>query len=119
LGRRVVLTRGLDTCLFLFSERAWRRIAHKLAELPVGEGSARGMARFMLAGASEVEIDSAGRILVPDYLKEFAQLTSSVVLAGVSDRVEVWDEKSWQRYKKGMEKDANSMAQTLGDLGIL
>jgi MraZ protein len=119
LGRRVVVTRGLDTCLFLFSERAWRSIAKKLGELPVGEGSARGMARFMLAGASEVEIDMAGRILIPDYLKEFASLRSEVVLAGLSQRVEIWDEKKWREYKRNMEKDAPRMAQTLGDLGIL
>ena len=119
LGRRVVVTRGLDTCLFLFSERAWRSIAGKLQSLPVGEGSARGMARFMLAGASEAEIDAAGRILIPDYLKEFAGLKTNVVLAGVSDRVEIWEAKAWGAYKRGMEKKASAMAQTLGDLGIL
>lgn len=119
VGKRVVVTRGLDTCLFLFPERTWRTIAAKLQSLPFGEQNARGMARFMLAGAAESDIDSAGRILIPDYLKEFAKLRGRVVLAGVSDRVEIWDEKLWSAYKRRIEKGAEDMAQTLGNLGIL
>jgi MraZ protein len=64
-------------------------------------------------------VDSAGRILLPEYLKEFANLKSRVVLAGVSDRVEIWNEKVWEEYKHRIEKGADQMAQTLGDLGIL
>ena len=119
MGKRVVVTRGLDTCLFLFPLAAWRGIAAKLQGLPFGQENARGMARFMLAGAVETEIDAAGRILIPDFLKEFAGLRSSVVLAGVSDRVEIWDETRWQTYKRRIEKSSSGMAETLGSLGIL
>jgi MraZ protein len=119
VGREVVVTRGLDTCLFLFPTRAWREIATKLQKLPFGEQNARGIARFLLAGATEVEIDQAGRILIPDFLKSFAKLKNSVVLAGVSDRVEIWDERTWYSYKRRIERDASGMAQTLGSLGIL
>lgn len=119
MGKKVVVTRGLDTCLFLFPERAWRGIAAKLQSLPFGEQNARGIARFMLAGATETEIDAAGRILIPDYLKDFAKLRGKVVVAGLSDRVEVWDDTLWEAYKARMEKGASEMAQTLGDLGIL
>ncbi len=119
LGKKVVVTRGLDTCLFLFSDRAWRAIAQKLGSLPFGETNARGMARFLLAGAVEVEIDTAGRILIPDFLKTFAGLRGAVVLAGVSDRVEIWDDKRWTVYKRQIEHTAPEMAQTLGNLGIL
>lgn len=119
MGKRVVVTRGLDTCLFLFSEHAWRAIAKKLAALPFGEHSARGIARFLLAGATETEVDTAGRILIPDFLKTFAGLRGRVVLAGVSDRVEIWDEKNWTAYKRTIERTAPQMAQTLGNLGIL
>ena len=119
MGKRVVVTRGLDMCLFLFPERAWRAIAQKLAVLPFGETNARGMARFLLAGAVEVDIDTAGRILIPDFLKHFAGLRQRVVLAGVSDRVELWDEKRWGTYKRQIERTAPEMAQTLGTLGIL
>ena len=119
VGRKVVVTRGLDTCLFMFSEKAWEKIAEKVSNLPVGQADTRGMSRFLLAGAVETEVDGAGRILIPDFLKEFAGLKSRVILAGVSDRIEIWNEKTWEEYKHRIEKGADQMAQTLGDLGIL
>ena len=119
VGRKVVITRGLDACLFMFSQKAWEKIAEKVSGLPVGQSDTRGMSRFLLAGAVETDVDSAGRILIPDFLKEFADLKSRVILAGVSDRVEIWNEKTWEEYKRRIEKGADQMAQTLGDLGIL
>ena len=119
VGRQVVITRGLDACLFMFSKKAWEKIAQKVSNLPVGQADTRGMSRFLLAGAVETDVDSAGRILIPDFLKEFADLKSRVILAGVSDRVEIWNEKTWEEYKRRIEKGADQMAQTLGDLGIL
>ena len=119
IGDEVVVTRGLDQCLFLFPLRTWKDIAGKLEKLPFGEATARGMSRFLLAGAVETQVDSAGRILIPDFLKDFAGLGSTVVLAGVSDRVELWNEKTWGEYKRRIEEGADKMAQTLGNLGIL
>ena len=119
VGRKVVITRGLDACLFMFSEKAWAAIAKKVGELPIGGADTRGMSRFLLSGASEAEVDASGRILIPDYLKEFAQLKSHVVLTGVSDRVEIWNERVWEEYKRRIERGADQMAQTLGDLGVL
>jgi MraZ protein len=119
VGRKVVLTRGLDSCLFMFSLSAWQKIATKLAALPFGQADTRGMSRFLLSGAVETEVDGAGRILVPDFLKEFADLKSRVVLAGVSDRIEIWNEKTWEEYKRRIEKGAEQMAQKLGELNVL
>ena len=119
VGRKVVITRGLDQCLFMFPLSTWKGIASKLQQLPFGQADTRGMSRFILAGAVETEVDTAGRILIPDFLKEFADLRSRVVLAGVSDRVEIWNDKTWEEYKRRIEKGAEGMAQTLGDLGIL
>lgn len=119
VGKKVVVTRGLDQCLFMFPQSTWKGIASKLEALPFGQSDTRGMSRFLLAGAVETEVDGAGRILIPDFLKEFADLRSRVVLAGVSDRVEIWNEKTWEEYKRRIEKGAEGMAQTLGDLGIL
>ena len=119
VGRKVVITRGLDACLFMFSQKAWEKIAEKVSNLPVGQADTRGMSRFLLAGAVETDVDSAGRILIPDFLKEFAGLKSRVILAGVSDRVEIWNDKTWEEYKRRIEMGADQMAQTLGDLGIL
>lgn len=119
VGKKVVVTRGLDSCLFMFPLGAWQEIAQKLRALPMGQADTRGIARFILAGAVETEVDAAGRILIPDYLKEFADLRSRVVLAGVSDRVEIWNDKAWEEYKKRIERGADQMAQTLGDVGVL
>ena len=119
VGRKMVITRGFDACLFMYPQKAWEKIAEKVSNLPIGQGDTRGMSRFLLSGASEVEVDQAGRILIPEYLKDFADLKSRVVLAGVSDRVEIWNEKTCEEYKRRIEKGADQMAQTLGDLGIL
>lgn len=119
VGKKVVITRGLDSCLFLFPEKTWATIASKLQSLPFGQADTRGISRFLLAGAVETEVDAAGRILVPDFLKDFADLRSRVVLAGVSDRIEIWNEKTWDEYKRRIERGAEQMAQTLGDLNIL
>jgi len=119
VGKKVVVTRGLDSCLFMFPQNTWKEIATKLANLPMGQADTRGIARFILAGAVETDVDTAGRILIPDFLKEFADLRSRVVLAGVSDRIEIWNDKTWEEYKRRIEKGADQMAQTLGDLGVL
>jgi len=119
LGDKVVVTRGLDACLFMYPESAWLKIAEKLTSLPIGQSDTRGLGRFLLAGASEAEVDSAGRVLVPDHLKEFAGLGSRVVLAGILDRVEIWNEKVWDEYKRHIEHNADQMAEKLGELGIL
>jgi MraZ protein len=119
VGNNVVITRGLDQCLFMYPLGTWREIMGKLGQLPVGQSNTRGIARFILAGAVETEVDGAGRILIPEYLKEFAGLQESVVLAGVADRIEIWDEKAWREYKQKIEQGAEGMAQTLGDLGML
>ncbi len=119
VGSKVIVTRGLDQCLFMYTLGAWGEIMGKLEKLPVGQSNTRGIARFILAGAAEVEVDAAGRILIPEYLKEFAALKARVVLAGVADRIEIWDEAVWAEYKHKIEKGAEEMAQTLGDLGML
>lgn len=119
LGKTVIVTRGLDHCLFIFSAASWKKLAGKFAELSMGSTDTRGFNRFMLSGAVEAEIDSAGRILIPDFLKDFAQLKTQVVLAGVNDRVEIWDNKRWETYKERIESQADEMASKLGEIGVI
>lgn len=119
LGRKVVMTRGLDNCLFIYSRSAWERVAARLQQLSFAQSDTRGFNRFMLSGAAEVEVDGAGRILIPDHQKQFAGLKRNVVFAGVSDRVEVWDAARWTAYKARIEKDADQMAEKLGSIGAL
>ena len=118
LGERAVLTRGLDTCLFLYPEKEWQKLTEKLGELAVGQASTRSFLRLMLAGAVEVELDQLGRILVPDYLKEYACLKQKVVITGVYNRLEIWDEERWGNYKGDVEKNTDMIAEKLGELGL-
>src|SRR3989339_2265552 len=98
-----VITRGLDNCLFLFTKNDWRVFVEKMANLSVGQAKARSFSRMMLMGAMEVTLDKLGRILMPEYLKKFAQIRKNVVVGGVLNRIEIWDEENWQKYKKQSE----------------
>jgi MraZ protein len=115
---KAVITRGLDNCLFVYSMQEWKKIAEKLGNMPVGESSTRSFVRLMLAGAVDVELDSQGRILVPDYLKDYAGLGKEVIVAGLFNRLEIWDKKAWEKYKENAEKNQDKIAEELGKLGI-
>jgi len=86
--------------------------------MPVSQPEARSFARIMLAGAMEVNLDKLGRILIPDYLKKYAGLQKNVVICGLRNRLEIWDAKKWEVYKKEVEKGVSRIASKLGDLGI-
>ena len=118
LGRKAVITRGLDQCLFLYPAKEWGNLAKKLSQLPLSQSDARGFARLMLTGAMEVIIDNLGRILVPDYLKEYALLKKKVVVAGVYNRVEIWEAKKWRDYQAKTEKEVGDIAERLKELGV-
>ncbi len=118
LGKKAVVTRGLDQCLFLYSFKEWEVLADKLSKLPLAQADARGFARLMLAGAMEADLDKLGRILVPDYLKDYASLGKKIVIAGVYNRIEIWDEVKWGAYKTRVEKEIGDMAERLKELGI-
>ncbi|MDP3726604.1 MAG: division/cell wall cluster transcriptional repressor MraZ [bacterium] len=119
LGKSIVITKGLDTCLFVYSPKAFENFLERLKELSVGQSGSRRFNRFVLGGAVDVEIDSLGRILIPDFLKEFAGLKNTVVLVGVNDRVEIWDESSWNEYNAKSDKEADILAERLGEIGAL
>jgi len=118
LAKGAVVTRGLDASLFLFPKEEWDKLAHKLASLPLGRADSRALSRLMLAGAMEVELDKQGRIIVPDYLREFASIGKDAVIAGLYDRLEIWDTKKWDAYKKATERDVSNIAEQLGELGL-
>lgn len=118
LSEGVVVTRGLDNCLFLYSKTEWEKIAGKLSNLPISQRDARAFARLMLAGAMDVEIDKQGRINLPQYLRKYANLTNRSVIAGLYNRLEIWNPKLWDEYKSGTEKESSEIAEKLGELGI-
>ena len=119
LGKKVVMTRGLDNCLFVYSRAAWEKVATKLEELSFVQADTRGFSRFMLSGAAEVDVDGAGRVLIPEHQRIFAGLKKNTVFAGVSDRVEIWDAERWNTYKTRIEKHADALAEKLGEIGAL
>ena len=113
-----VVTRGLDNCLFLYSKKSWQDLAGKLAKLPISKANTRAFARLMLAGAMEVDFDNQGRIMLPEYLRKFAGMKKKIIIAGLYDRLEIWDEAAWNRYKSGTEKKSVDIAEALGELGV-
>lgn len=118
LGKQAVLTRGLDKSLQLYPVKAWEEIAHKLGKMPIGESGTRSFVRLMLSGASWVSLDKLGRILVPEYLKKYANLGKNVVVNGLFNRMEIWEETSWNSYKEKAEADSGEVAEKLGELGM-
>lgn len=119
LGKVVVITPGLDGCLFLFSQKEWQNIANSLADSSLLQGDFRSFNRFIFGGAAEVEVDKAGRILVPDFLRGRANLTENAVIIGVQKRVEIWNEQSWQKYKQDVEKRADELADKLATMRLI
>lgn len=118
MGKRMVITRGLDKCLFIYPMPVWERIAEKLGELPVGVPETRQFLRILLSGATETETDGAGRVLIPDPLKDYAGLDRKAVIVGVYNRLEVWDEEAWKQYNIEAEKNQDQIAKKLGEVGV-
>lgn len=108
-----VVTKGLDNCLFLYPKKQWEVEAKRIAELPMNQSNARAYARNMLAGAMEMEFDNQGRVTLPEYLRDFAQLKKEVVIAGLYDKVEIWDKSAWDSYKTIAEKNNTAIAEAL------
>ncbi len=119
IGKSIVITHGLDQCLFVYSTKEWQKIAEKLGGLGMLDATSRGFNRFMLAGAVEVDVDASGRILIPEHLKSFASIADKVVFAGVFNRLELWDESTWKSYKSKVSKEADQMASKLGEIGAI
>jgi len=118
LGKKAVITRGLDNCLFLYPLSVWQKLAKKISQLPLAQADARSFARLMLGGAMEVKFDNLGRILIPDYLKNYSGLKKKIVFIGLFDRIEIWDDMEFQKYKKKTEMEAGDIAERLKELGV-
>lgn len=119
MGKRIVLTRGFDKCVAIFTEKEWKKIAEKLAGSSMLQADNRSFNRFMFSGAVEAEVDTLGRMLIPDFLKEWAVLRAKVAVIGVESRVEVWNEEAWKTNKAAVEQQADTLAEKLGQVGVL
>ena len=127
LGKKVIITHGLDNCLFMFTLSQWNKLAEQLGNMSFTNADSRGFNRIMLGGAVEIEIDTAGRILIPDFLRQYAGVNTSedkkevtkLVFAGIHTRIEIWEEKKWKSYKEEILKQADSLAAKLGSIGAI
>lgn len=118
LSGGAIITKGLDNCLFMFANKEWEVLAQKLVALPLAQANARAFARLMLAGAKDIEFDAQGRMLIPDYLREYANLKKEVIIAGLVSRIEIWDAARWAEYKRKTEAASDEIAEKIGELGI-
>lgn len=118
LSKGAVVTRGLDNCLFLYTKPEWQKLAEKLANLPFAQANTRAFARLMLAGAMDVTLDKQGRVILPEYLRNFAGLKKNSIVAGLYNRLEIWDSKAWEAYKTRTEKESTKIAEQMADLGV-
>lgn len=117
LGKKIIITPGIDNCLFVFKNSDWANVVKNLTsskgELSFLESDQRSFNRYMFGRAAEVEVDSIGRILIPEFLKEKLKLKGSVAIVGVEDRLEIWNDKVWTEYKEKSEKDSAELAEKL------
>ena len=119
MGKKVVLARGLDHSVTIFTVKEWGKIAEKLSDYSMFQADNRNFNRFMFSGAVEVTIDSIGRVLVPDFLKEWGNLGARVAIIGVQNRAEIWNENVWRERKTAVENQAEALAEKLGQAGII
>ena len=118
LGKRVIITRGFENCLVVYPQQEWKLVMEELRKLPSGRAESRKFNRAILGGAIEVNLDKLGRILVPDYLKRYADLKKNITICGLSNKLEIWNDRKWEIYRKKAEQDIDKVAENLPDLGI-
>ena len=115
VGKKAVVTKGLDSCLFIYTIEEWKKVAQELGS-GWTKSDQRGIHRFIYGGAQEISVDSVARILIPEHLKKYAELKNKVVFAGVHNRIELWNDQKWSAYKKTMEKRAEELSEKLGNV---
>ena len=116
MGEAFIVTKGLDGCLFAFSQEEWKNFETKLKALPLSDKNARNFVRFFLAGATECEIDKQGRFLIPSNLRQAGNLEKEAIIIGVGTRLEIWNKSTWKA--KDEEISADEIAENMSMLGI-
>ena len=118
VGEKFIITKGLDGCLFVFSQSEWIKFEEKLKTLPLSNKNARDFVRFFLSGATECEIDKQGRFLIASNLREYANMEKDVVIIGVGTRLEIWNKDKWKNYNSDENISADEIAENMTMLGI-
>ncbi len=118
LGQSFVITKGLDSCLFVYSKTEWQIFEEKLNTLPMTNQEARAFKRFFFSGATECEVDKQGRVNIPQNLREYADLQKDVVIVGLSNRAEIWNNENWDKYNETDSLDLSEIESQMSKLGI-
>lgn len=118
LGEKFIITRGLDKCLFVYSEGEWNKLIAKLKTLPFTNKDARNFTRFFLSGATVNEFDRQGRINISSSLVSYANLTKECVIIGANDRLEIWSEELWNNFIESNEDNLSDIAENLFKGGL-
>ena len=118
IGEKFIITKGLDGCLFGFSQAEWNNFEEKLKTLPLTNKNARDFVRFFLSGATECEIDKQGRFLIAGNLREYAQMEKEIAIIGVGTRIEIWNKEKWKEYNSDENISADGIAENMTMLGI-
>ena len=113
MGEKIVITRGLDGCLFGYNEKTWDSIMQKLSTLPYTKSDVRKYTRFMTSGAITLEFDKQGRINIPSYLNQYASLEKEVVIVGVIDRIEIWSKDKWEEFMNDNIENLSDISENL------
>lgn len=118
LSGGVIVTKGMEGCLYLYPMEEWLKLAGALAKLPINRADSRAFSRLILGGASHTEIDLQGRILLPEYLRRYASINEKAVIVGLYNRAEIWDEEKWKEYRASVEARGDEIGERLGEFGI-
>jgi MraZ protein len=112
---KFLITRGLDKCLFLFSEDEWKNQEQKFKAMPFTKSESRRFNRIYFSGAVEITFDKQGRVLIPQYLKEFAGISKDIVVIGVSNRIEIWAKDAWNAFYNSSKEAFEEISEKLID----
>jgi MraZ protein len=118
LGSTFVVTRGLDTCLFVYPQSEWQKLEEKLKSLPFTKKDARAFTRFFFSGAAESELDKQGRVNIASPLRQYGKLQKECVIIGVSNRIEIWSKAEWEPYFEQSEESFADIAENMIDFEI-
>ena len=118
LGETFVVTKGLDGCLYGYPNDEWDLFEEKLKRLPIQNKKARQTKHFFIAGATDCELDSQGRILLPQVLRDFAGITKEVAVVGNVERIEIWDREKWDNRNLEIAENMDDIVEDLEELGI-
>ncbi|MCL5010522.1 MAG: division/cell wall cluster transcriptional repressor MraZ [Patescibacteria group bacterium] len=113
LGDKLIITQGYENSLIIVSQKNWKELLEGTYDKPFIQSEARETRRFLLGGATSIELDDKGRFVVPSYLREFGKIEEEIIFLGLYKHIELWDKKRWREYSKSLEKNIDSISQRL------